>query len=510
MDRIHARALTALAGAVFGVALLTSVALAAPPAAAPADSMPTRPGSLRFESTTYTTADGVAHPVELGRVSVPESRDRDSTHLIRLAFYRFRSTAKNPGSPIVFLAGGPGIPGTAMCVVPGYAALFERLREFGDVIVLDQRGTGLTEPLLSCRSNEPLPANAFESEASGLAAIRARLRTCAGQVRAKGIVLAAYNTNENADDVEDVRRALGAERIRLVATSYGTELALTLIRRHQGRIERAVLAGVRGPDKALKLPSVLDLQLRRVSDLVKADPRFKAFSLDMETVARQLMERLAQRPLSLTTTDRETGQKSSWRIGKFALQGVMQNDLSDGRAAASLPAMLYAMGQGDVSLFIGRVERLYAAMGTGTSAMTVAMDCASGASSERRATVLREAAASPLGNVRNMYQSPELCAEVGAADLGDRYRSRIYSKVPVLFLSGSMDPITPPFQAEEVRWGFPNGTHLVVENGFHETLPASEVQEVVAAYFRGEDVRGRRIELAPLRFLTIEEAKASR
>ena len=500
MDRFHAGALAALAAAACTVASAQ--------AAAPDAPRGLKPGDLRFEPATITTLEGTAHPVEIGRLSVPESRDRDSTHLIRLAFYRIRSTAKKPGTPIVFLAGGPGVPGSVMAQIPAYLALFERLRESGDVIVLDQRGTGLTQPGLACRSNEPLATSLFESEAGALAAIRSQLGACVTRLRSTGIVVESYQTNESADDVENVRQALGTERIRLLGTSYGTELALAVIRRHPSRVERAVLAGVRGPDQALKLPGVLDLQFRRISDLARRDSVYRALRPDLESVARELISRLEKKPLGLTMTEQSTGRKTPIRVGGVGLQGVLQNDLSDARAVRALPAMIYSMAQGDPTLFLRRIERLRAAIASGTSAMTIAMDCASGASDERRATVAREAAVSPLGNVRNLYQSDPMCGEVGRPDLGPAYRARIYSRVPVLFLSGSLDPITPPFQAEEVRWGFPSGTHLIVENGFHDTLPAPEVQDVVTAYLRGEDVRARRIELAPPRFLTIEQAKA--
>lgn len=85
---------------------------------------------------------------------------------------------------------------------------------------------------------------------------------------------------------------------------------------------------------------------------------------------------------------------------------------------------------------------------------------------------------------------------------------RLFSTVPALFVSGTLDANTPPFQAEEVRWGFPESTHLIVENGGHETLPGEEVQAVVVEFFKGADVRGRAVSFAPPRFLSIEEATA--
>jgi fermentation-respiration switch protein FrsA (DUF1100 family) len=85
---------------------------------------------------------------------------------------------------------------------------------------------------------------------------------------------------------------------------------------------------------------------------------------------------------------------------------------------------------------------------------------------------------------------------------------RLWSTLPALFISGTLDTNTPPFQAEEVRWGFPNSVHLIVENGGHETLPSSEVQTVIADFFKGQDVKGRTVSFERTRFLSVEEAKA--
>ena len=91
----------------------------------------------------------------------------------------------------------------------------------------------------------------------------------------------------------------------------------------------------------------------------------------------------------------------------------------------------------------------------------------------------------------------------------DGYRDRIYCSVPTLFLSGSFDGNAPPFQAEEVRWGFPSGTHLVVANGWHDLLPVPEVQQVVIDFLAGRDVSGRRLSGPPIRFLPVDVAKSA-
>lgn len=118
-----------------------------------------------------------------------------------------------------------------------------------DVVLLDQRGTGLSRPALICGKtweharDEPLD----DSEAR--AAIRQAGLACAEQMGRLGVRLAAYNPREIADDVDALRQALGAKKVSLVATSFGTRLALEVLRRHGARVDRAVLLGVVGPDQ---------------------------------------------------------------------------------------------------------------------------------------------------------------------------------------------------------------------------------------------------------------------
>jgi pimeloyl-ACP methyl ester carboxylesterase len=439
-----------------------------------------RPGGLTFEPYQIKMIDGTMRDAELGRFYVPESRDRDTTHLIRLAFLRWKSTSPKPGAPIVYLAGGPGIPGSTLARVPAYARLFEKLRALGDVIVPDQRGTGLSEPSLACAPSPPDPTM-FESETAMRQAILKQVQRCVAPFRADGIAIEAFDTHESANDVEDIRRALGADRLRLVASSYGCELALETIRLFGSRVQRAALSGVRSPDKALKLPGVLDLQLRRISGLVAKDSSY-ASNPTVEVLTRALIGELDKRPISLSTAPVSGGAQEPMKIAGAGLAAVLQGDLTDPRAVIAVPAMLNAMAAGDFRFFLSRLQILFNTMATGASIMSVSANCASGANPERITQVEREAAGSPFGNVRNLYMDPVLCGAIGAHDLGPRYRARIYSLVPTLFLSGSLDATTPSFEAEEVSWGFPNGVHIVVDNGFHDTLPEEDVQRPRSSY----------------------------
>lgn len=463
-----------------------------------------RAGQIVIEPYTFRTYDGREHPAELGRLSVRENRKGNSRRLIQLAFVRLRSTATQPSAPIVFLAGGPGIPGIGLGQVPVYFSLFERLREVSDVILLDQRGTGMSSPNLQCPP-ATFPPDTFENTEKWLQVYSQFVRTCADHWRAEGVDLAAYNSNASADDLEDLRRALGAERLSLLAWSYGTELALATVRRHSERLNRVILSSTRGTDNLLKLPSVWDSQIRRLSRLAAEDSNVGKIVPDMEALTRRVMERLERNPVTVAIADKRANRQVNLRVGKIGLQTLIRGDLSDARAFAGLPALLYTIEQGDYSILTRRMEQLY--NGFGSSAMSLATDCAAGWSAKRLSQANKEARTALMSNV-NLQWKPEICRLTGGANLGSNFRSRIRSTLPTLFVSGTLDPNAPSSQAEEARRGFPNSVHLIVENAGHESLPAAEIQNVIVDFFKGQDVSRRTISFPRPRFVSVEEAKS--
>lgn len=125
--------------------------------AAPAQSH--HAGELTLEPYVLRTYDGSAHPAELGHLWVRQNRSGLSDRLIEIGFLRLQSTARNPRSPVVFLPGGPGIPGTVMGRVPVYYELFAKLQALCDVILPDQRGIGMSSPNTQCprdRHRQPM------------------------------------------------------------------------------------------------------------------------------------------------------------------------------------------------------------------------------------------------------------------------------------------------------------------------------------------------------------------
>jgi len=464
--------------------------------------------AVEWTSDSLTTFEGTARSVERGSLLVPEDRARPAGTRIRLGFVRMRATGKSPGAPILFLAGGPGVPATFMVRVPVYDRLFQNLRASGDVILVDQRGCGLSDPLLVCAPKEALPGDVFASEERARTLLDRAFGSCAATLRAQGIRLEAYHQRASAEDLEELCRAIGSPRVRILAYSSGTELAQEFLRSHGERVERVVFVGTRSTDEAWRLPSAFDLHVRRLARLVARDSVYATRVPDFEGAIRAAAESLDARPRTVPLVDRRTGTPVGVTAGGFALKIVLQGELTDPFGFAAVPALLVSLAAGDDALFAFKLGQIYNSFSSVTNVELAAFDCASGADGDRARRMGREAAKSIFGGSRGLLQRPGLCRVIGAGDLGSEYRDRVYSPAPALFLSGSLDGNTPPYQAEEVRWGFPNGIHLVVANGWHELLASGEAQQVAIDYLSGQDVAGRRIAVPPPRFFSIAEAKA--
>ena len=282
----------------FGVSVPTSLILLLPVFA---QQQPRR-GEVTLAPYSLVTYDGQSHPAEIGHFWVPENRRKNSGRLIQMAFVRLKSSAQKPAAPIVYLSGGPGVPASGMARVPVYYDLFEKLRQVADVILLDQRGSGMSSPNLDdCPTDGKFPLDAFASQHKFVHALAHAAGNCSWYWRAKGVDVTGYNTEENADDVEDLCQALGTTKVSLLGHSYGTELAFAVIRRHGESVQRAVLASVEGPGDHGGLPSVLDLQLKKIARLVASDATVGKEIPDLVSLFQHEVQRLEKQAAAVTS-----------------------------------------------------------------------------------------------------------------------------------------------------------------------------------------------------------------
>jgi pimeloyl-ACP methyl ester carboxylesterase len=467
--------------------LLTLVSWASAMSAATAQELTWKP--YRFEPADASPVDA-----EMGTFSVPLSRSRPDSGRLKLSVVRFRSTAAAPGPPILYLAGGPG--GSAIETARGPRfPYFMALREAADVLVLDQRGTGLSAPLvILCRESWTLPVDRPGDREEMLAPAKSHSESCAALLARNGTRVADYNSDESADDVEDLRKALGVPRLSIWGVSYGTQLALDLVRRHPGTVHRMALVGVEGPDHTLRLPADAEAHLRTVGRLAgEVVP-------DLPGLLRSLLDKLGAQPVEVEVFDRFAGRKVKVRAGRFDLQLMTAQALGSLEGIRGLPANLLAMSRGDFSSLGESVYRRR--KGWLGSALPYAVNCASGVSPERWQRILAQEKETLLGRAMD-FPFPEICDGWRVPDLGPAYRAPVRSDVPTLFVGGTLDMRTPVSNMEETAAGFPNGERLVVERGGHGDdllLNVPELPQRLRAFFQGAAPGPARITIPPLRF----------
>jgi pimeloyl-ACP methyl ester carboxylesterase len=457
---------------------------------------------LTITPRVFESASGQKVDVEFGELTVPENRRRSDSRLIQLAFVRFNSTAKNPGSPIVYLAGGPGGSGIAAARGSRFP-LFMALREVADVIALDQRGVGSSKPDLTCKERVSFEPDKPQSRAALIEIYRNASRACGESFKQQGVDLNGYNTNESADDLDDLRKAIAAKKISLWAISYGTHLSLATIRRHEKSIDRVILAGVEGPAHTLKLPSNIQKHLEHIDQLVKADANLNKEIPSFLGLVRSVLDRVGRDPVTVEVIDPTTKQTVKVVLNKFAIQTLTA--FSFGNAEADLPARYLAMSKGDFSLAAQRWLGLSKGSNVG-SAMAYMMDCASGVSDERRKQIATETQTTLLGDILD-FPFPDVCEAWGKPDAGPAFRAPVKSSVPTLFISGTLDVRTPVTNVEEVRKGFPNSSHLIIDGAVHSDplfLSSPQIKDVMLEFLKGEKISTTRITLAPIKFSSLK------
>lgn len=439
---------------------------------------------LKLEPYKFENSKGEVIDAELGRLKVPENRRKKESRAIEIAFVRFRSTSDKPGPPIVYLAGGPG--GSGILAARGSRfPLFMEMRKFGDVIALDQRGTGLSEPNLACPGRLELPPDQPGKKESILKTANRQALECAEFWRSKGADIAGYNTLESADDIEALRQALGAKKVRLWGISYGTHLGLATIRRHPASIESAVLAGVEAMDDTLKLPANTDALFDDLSERVKADPKLGKLAPDLAGLMKKVLEKLRKHPVTVTVKERDSGKEIEVVVGELDLAALTAQASGDSTALRLFPALYLGMDSGNFGFV---AERMLDFRRQGMpSMMSIAMDCASGASRERIETIREQEKGALLGSAINIPY-PEICKGLPVADLGDDFRRPVVSNAPVLFISGTLDGRTPVSNAEAVIPGFRNSSHMIIDGAAHSDdlfLSSPKIAETMAAFFSG-------------------------
>ncbi len=425
---------------------------------------------------------GVEHPAWCGKVQRPLSADAPQGAHIELhyAVLPALSRQRKP-DPVFFFAGGPGQ--SAIDLAGTVAQLLARFSNRRDLVLIDQRGTGRSAPLVCEGDDDPTrPLRDGLDEAR----VQRALTRCRRALEALPYGdLRRFTTVEAARDAEAVRVALGAERVNLVGVSYGTRVALEYLRQTPRAVRRIVLDGVAPPDMALPLAFARDAQAAFDALLVRCETD-AACARRHPGLRVQWTQLLAALPRELNLVHPVTGRQEQLTLTRENLAGLVRAPLYAPVLASGLPLAIDEATQGRWEALVG----LALALGAGRSGHIAQGQHFSVICSEDMPQVpAGEPAQGDFASLADRYR--EACRDWPRAVLPAAFHRVGLSTVPVLLLSGAADPVTPPRHAQRVAAALgPRARHVVIAAAGHGQLALPCVRELVHRFVDAEDEVG--------------------
>ncbi len=438
-----------------------------------------------------------------GTLEVPENWNDALSRRIQLPFGRLPARGAGAAVPTFFIAGGPGASGLGSIAANG--KLLMPLRDFGDVIIVEQRGTGFSRPRLDCAEHWNLSLEAPLERSRLIGVARDRFAACRREWEREGVDLAGYNTVAFARDIVAVADALGHARFRVVAFSYGTQIAWELLRAHPERLVGAALLGVMGPADALRDPRDHDEILRRAAALLERDEAAAHYP-GLLALTELGIARLRVEPITVTLPGTGGEPPSEFVFDEFAFRRQMVVRLGMREELAILPRFITALlSGGDEAWLEAELRRRLSglrAMRQGPIAWRSAAQHYSTVCAGADPTPRNDAPpGSVLGHTFHLAL-PEACDAWGVPSLGTAFRRPHRSDVPVLMISGDLDTRTPMAQAERLLPFLSNADHVVMRNAGHDDVleVCDPALERIVAFFGGRPVDTTEIVLPPVRF----------
>ncbi|MGW5419382.1 alpha/beta fold hydrolase [Streptomyces sp. NPDC003943] len=433
-------------------------------------------------------------PGHCGFLEVPENRshhhDRGGGRTIRLAVAIIPATASKPAEePVVFMEGGPG--GDAFDSIPFLIA--SGVNRNNDLIVMAQRGGLYSQPNLACPELDHFSVKAvglrYDAPSTGRLLVRAA-KKCRQRLTAAGVDLSAYNTTENAADFAALRTALGIDRWNVYGYSYGTNLALTYLRRHPEGIRSVAIDSI-APPQVVNLPWTWDSAGEGISEIFaacEAQPACKSRYPHLRRTLDEQVRRLEAHPLTLAAEPPGGGKPVKVDLDGGALINIL---VANTVRAVDVPAALDELAHGNPTRFArARAVDVSTRIGAFAHGLTQSVACAEWAPGFGENDILKAGRRNfPGWPDTVLAQPPQLPFEHHVCDVWnvpDRtaiQRVATFSKVPALLLSGTFDAKTGASWARVAARGLPGSTSVRIPGIGHWVVPQSPCAASVLASF---------------------------
>ncbi len=402
---------------------------------------------------------GIKEELLCGKLTVFENRETRSGRTIDLNVVVLPAfDSKNKAEPLFDLAGGPGVASTSRAEF--YATEGKEYRRKHDIVLVDQRGTGQSNPL-TAEPKKKTPQD-YLTEMYPVDYVKNLRRTLEQHAD-----LTQYTTSIAMDDLDEVRSWLGYERINLVGLSYGSRAVLVYMRQHPERVRCAIIMGV--APTYLKMPLYHSQAAARAMELLLQEcerdstcrQAFPQIRLDWQNVLAQLGREPARVPYSST----DKGAPVTVEIQRDIFAEKVRTWMYGRDKARRIPFIVHQAAQGDFAPFLHEAisQSISDSIADG---MYLSVTCAEDIPFIDQAEAAKLNEGNPFGNYR-VFQQTRACSLWPQGKITAAYHDPVSSNIPVLIFSGIMDPVTPPQRGGEVAKYLPNSRHIIIPQAGH-------------------------------------------
>jgi pimeloyl-ACP methyl ester carboxylesterase len=419
-------------------------------------------------------------------LKVAENPEQPMGRQIELALAWIPAKGEAEADPVFMIAGGPGQ--SALESYPSLHAVFGDIIKKRSVLLVDQRGTGKSNPLV-CKDANGESAIGENETVAALDFNKAKLfaKKCADEL-GKRADTRFYSTSYAIDDLDLVRRKIGADKINLYGVSYGTRVAQQFAKRYPQHTRAVVLDGVvpnslvLGAEHAINLEAALNLHFARCTADKVCRERFGNPRQKLDALRAQM----EKAPMQVNYNDPMSGEAKHDKLDIGSLATVARMYAYSPLTASMLPLLLTEASQGNPGPLWAQAQMMNASLGDAIMhGMQLSVICSEDAD-ELKADPATEKTI--IGNSMIGFLKAQ-CEVWPHSKRAVGFREPLKGSMPVLLFSGEFDPVTPPRYGDVVAKYLPNSRHVVVKGQGHNVMPVGCGPKIFARFIDSADAK---------------------
>jgi pimeloyl-ACP methyl ester carboxylesterase len=406
---------------------------------------------------------GLDGDTRCGTYEVFENRDAKSGRTIKLKIVVLKALNGTPAPDAIFpLAGGPGAPATSM-VDLAHDEILAPARQDHDIVFVDQRGTGGSNPLVCDVGDDPRDMAAFFGDILPIEKVQA----CRNKLQAIAD-LRLYTTPIAMDDLDEVRSALGYDKIDLLGVSYGTIAAQVYLRQHAEHARSAFLVGVATPN--IKQPLLFPRSAQHAMDMLYTDcardPVCHSTFPDLQKEFEAVLHRFDNGPLTMKFIDPITRKKIEVKVARSNFVERIRLAMYSTESQAFVPLIIHRAYVNDYLPF----EKAALVLSPGADVsrgVYFTITCSEGVRFISDSDVVNETRGTYVGPER-VTRHIKACQEWPKGEIAPSYIEPVKSDVPVLMISGEVDGSSPTWFGESAVKFLSNGRQIKIRYLGHQ------------------------------------------